>query len=63
MAGGEHCRAVSPGGVMMLSGAIARGPLGELTRAELLLLVEAALPAFRAAAAANTQAEPTSDSR
>jgi hypothetical protein len=36
-------------------------PLEELTRAELVLLVEAALPAFRAAAAVNTQAGFTSD--
>ena len=38
-----------------------RRPLEELTRAELPLLVEAAFPAFRAAAAANAQAESTSD--
>jgi len=38
-----------------------RRPLEELTRAELPLLVEAAFPAFRAAAAGNTQAESTSE--
>jgi hypothetical protein len=38
-----------------------RRPLEELTRAELLLLVEAALPAFWAAAAANTEAQSTSE--
>jgi hypothetical protein len=60
--GGEHCGRYPPApGDDAIRRDGQRRPLEELTRAELPLLVEAAFPAFRAAAAANTRAESTSE--